>query len=79
MLVAAYEQPISWDPTIAMSKTLSLIGCLRGSFPRSIDLMESGKVNMKSLVSHEFPLYQASEAFETQLSAQDAIKVLIKP
>ena len=79
MLVGLYEQPISWDPSIVVNKSVTLIGCLGGSFPRAIELLQSGSANAKLLISHQFPLDQAKEAFETQLGAQDTVKVLVKP
>jgi threonine dehydrogenase-like Zn-dependent dehydrogenase len=36
-------------------------------------------VDRKQLVTHEFPLDRAKDAYETQLNAEEAIKVLIKP
>jgi 2-desacetyl-2-hydroxyethyl bacteriochlorophyllide A dehydrogenase len=79
MLVGVYEQPVTWDPGIAINKNVTLVGCLGGNFPRAIDLLETGKVKTRSLITHEFPLDQAKEAFGTQLRAQDAVKVLVRP
>ena len=78
ILVGEYEQPVNWNPTIAVNKSLSLIGSWAGHFPGAIEFLQSGKVNAKSLITHEFPLDKAKEAFETQLGAQDAIKVMVK-
>jgi threonine dehydrogenase-like Zn-dependent dehydrogenase len=36
-------------------------------------------VDRKPLISHQFPLDAAKEAYETQVRAEEAIKVLIKP
>ncbi len=79
ILVGVYEQPLSWDPLKAMSKNLSLIGCLGGNFPASIELLETGKVKARPYITHTFPLDRAAEAFQTQLRSPDAIKVMIKP
>lgn len=79
LLVGIYEQPINWNPSSLVNKNVSLIGCLGGSFPRAIELLESGKANAKPLLSHQFPLDKVKEAFETQIEAQDAVKVLVKP
>ena len=44
-----------------------------------MELIGSGKVDRKKLVSHQFPLDRASEAYETQLMVDEAIKVVITP
>jgi len=79
ILVGVYEQPLSWDPLKAMGKNLTLIGCLGGNFPASIELIRSGKANTRPFITHRFPLDRAAEAFHVQLRGQDAIKVMIKP
>ena len=43
-----------------------------------IELMKSGKVHSKPLISHVFPLEKVKEAFDTQLKVADAVKVLVK-
>jgi len=79
MLVGVYEQPLAWDPLKAMAKNLTLIGCLGGNFPGSIELIRGGKVNTRTFITHRFRLARAAEAFQVQLRSQDAIKVMIKP
>ena len=79
MLVGVYEQPLTWDPLPVIAKNLSLIGCLGGNFPACIELLRSGKVDAKPLITHRFPLDHAAEAFRTQLQDPGAIKVLITP
>jgi len=79
MLVGVYEQPLAWDPMAVISKNLTLVGCLGGNFPGSIELLQSGKVNTKRFITHTFPLDRADEAFRVQLGDSGAIKVMIKP
>jgi threonine dehydrogenase-like Zn-dependent dehydrogenase len=79
LLVGVYEQPLNWDPQAVIAKNLSLIGCLGGHFPGAIELIRSGKVSVRPLVSHRFPLDQATQAFQTQLQDPGAIKVMIIP
>ncbi len=76
LLVGIYEQPLTWDPLPAISKNLSLIGCLGGNFPASIELLRSGKVSARPLITHRFSLDQAAEAFRAQLQDPGAIKVM---
>ena len=79
-LVGLYEQPITWNPSFIVSNDITLIGCgLRWDLPGAVNLLQSGKVNTKPLITHEFPLDKTKEAFEIQLGAEDAIKVLVKP
>ena len=42
-------------------------------------MISSGKIDRKPLISHTFALEDASEAYETQLMAEEAIKVILKP
>lgn len=49
------------------------------NFPGAIELLQSGKVTTRPLVTHSFPLDQAQESFRTQLQDRQAIKVMIKP
>ncbi len=79
ILVGVYEQPLTWDPLKAMAKNLTVIGCLGGNFPASIELMQAGKVNAKPYITHAFSLDNAAEAFQVQLRSPEAIKVMITP
>lgn len=79
MLVGVYEEPLTWNPQSVIAKNLSLVGCLGGNFPASIELLKKGQVNAKLLITHRFSLDQAAEAFKAQLQDLGAIKVMIKP
>lgn len=49
------------------------------TWPRAIRVLKSGRVNLKSLVTHEFKLEEAPEAFKTAADpGSGSIKVLIK-
>ncbi len=78
ILVGIYEVPITWDPLVAINKNVTLIGVLGGNFPKVLELLEAGKINPRPLITHQFPLSQAKEAFETQITARDAVKVMFK-
>jgi len=79
MLVGIYEKPLTWDPLSVISKNITLIGCLGGNFPSAIELLKSGKVKTKNIVTHIFSLDEAAKAFQAQLHDAGAIKVMIKP
>jgi threonine dehydrogenase-like Zn-dependent dehydrogenase len=48
-------------------------------FKIAADLIRKGEIDRQPLISHEFSLEQASEAYETQLRAETAIKVMFTP
>ena len=71
-------------------KTLSNLFC-RGVFryancyPDAISMIASGKMNVRSLITHRFPLKESNKAFETaknfakdSVNSSGAIKVMIK-
>ncbi|MFC2012596.1 zinc-binding dehydrogenase [Chloroflexota bacterium] len=79
-LVGLYQEPVTWNPSSIVGNDISIIGCgLKWDIPGAVELIKSGKVNTKPMITHEFPLDRISEAFETQIHAPDAIKVLVKP
>lgn len=80
--VAVFEKPLEIEFNIIVRKGIKLLGSWGWSpieFLYSLELIRSGKVNRKPLITHEFPLEKAKEAYETQLRAEEAIKVVIKP
>jgi len=49
-------------------------------YPIALDLVSTGKINVKPLITHRFTLEQTLQAFETsRLGTDGAIKVIIKP
>jgi L-iditol 2-dehydrogenase len=47
-------------------------------YPRTIALVESGRVDVRSLVSHTFPLAEADRAFRLA-DARLGLKVVVTP
>jgi 2-desacetyl-2-hydroxyethyl bacteriochlorophyllide A dehydrogenase len=79
-LVGLYSKGFEWSPSAIVGNDITLIGCgLRWDLPGAVALMDQGKVNAKPMITHEFPLDRIKEAFETQIKAPEAIKVMIKP
>jgi L-iditol 2-dehydrogenase len=70
----------SFTASLARRKglTLKLARRMKLTYPRAIQLVESGKVNVRSLVTHTFPLEQAAEAFEVA-ARREGLKVIITP
>lgn len=76
----AYEDEVTLDLTFLIEKQPHIIGSLGYSaseLKESLELMSSGKVDRKQLISNHFPLDQISEAFETQGNGR-AIKVMVE-
>lgn len=82
VVVATFERNVELDYNVIVRKNIQLLGSWAWSpeeFGQAMDLMASGKVDRRPLISHTFPLEQASEAYETQLKAEEAIKVVLTP
>jgi threonine dehydrogenase-like Zn-dependent dehydrogenase len=77
--MSVYEQMVEWQPTLAMVKGVSMIGCIAGRLGEALALMRSGKIKTQPLITHEFPLDEITEAFEMQAKPAEAVKVVIKP
>ncbi len=82
VVVAVFEKPLEIDPNIIVRKGIRLFGSwawTREEFVQALALISSGKIDRRPLISHEFPLEDASEAYETQANADTAIKVMLIP
>jgi threonine dehydrogenase-like Zn-dependent dehydrogenase len=86
VLVGIFEQEVPLNINHIIHKQLSLISSYsKGQRPIGeeikavIELISSGKVKAKSLISHVFPLDKIMEAFEVQCNPEQSIKVIVKP
>jgi L-iditol 2-dehydrogenase len=57
--------------------TIKLVRRMKHTYPRAIDLVVSGQVDVRSLVTHRFNLDQAVQAFETA-ERREGLKVVIE-
>ena len=77
-----FEAPLTLDLSSLVGKQIQVIGSY-GATPEEtmtgIELMRTKKVDRGRIISHEFPLDQAKEAFETQAGVANSVKVLINP
>ena len=77
-----FEDNISLNMLQFVGKQITIMGSF-GFDPdeviKSLELIQTKKVDQSKIISHEFPLDKAKEAFETQCNVDKSIKVLIKP
>lgn len=80
--VAVFEKPCEIDMNIIMRKNIHLTGSWAWTpmeFFEALEMIKSGKIDRKPLITHRFPLEKAKLAYETQMNAREAIKVVITP
>jgi len=72
--------PINMVATVSKEVTImGSFGFAEEDVVKAIDLLQTKKVDQSKIISHEFPLDKAKEAFETQCNVDESIKVLLKP
>jgi L-iditol 2-dehydrogenase len=57
--------------------TFLLVRRMKNTYPRAIELVEKGLVDVRSLVTHRFPLEKAAEAFATA-ARREGVKVIVE-
>ncbi len=69
----------SFPASVARRKglTLKLVRRMKFTYPRAIQLVESGQVDVRSLVTHRFPLEKSAEAFALA-RRREGLKVIIE-
>ncbi|CRG89489.1 L-iditol 2-dehydrogenase [Talaromyces islandicus] len=76
------KENVVFPITTACIRALNVKGSIRyttGCYPAAVDLVASGKVNPRSLITHRFKFENALEAFELVKKAQeDTLKVVIQ-
>jgi L-iditol 2-dehydrogenase len=70
----------SFQASVARRKglTIKMVRRMKFTYPRAIQLVESGKLDVRSLVTHKFPLDQAQQAF-TLAQQREGLKIIITP
>ena len=82
VVVAVFERKIELDVNAVVRKGVQLLGSWAwtpADFVQSMALISSGKIDRKPLITHRFSLEQASQAYETQMQANEAVKVVLTP
>ncbi|KAI1267721.1 GroES-like protein [Xylariaceae sp. FL1019] len=76
------KEVVNFPITAVCTKGLVVKGSIRylaGCYPAAIDLISSGKIEVKKLITNRFKFEQAEEAFELVRQArQDVFKVMIE-
>lgn len=57
--------------------TIKLVRRMKHTYPRAIELVSKGLVDVRSLVTHRFPLEQAAEAFRVA-ERREGLKIIIE-
>lgn len=80
-LIAHYGQSVTLDPEVIVGNSLDVYGPEYGTkfFNDAVKLINEKRVNLKPLISHEFPLEEIRKAFETASNTEVSVKVLVKP
>jgi (R,R)-butanediol dehydrogenase/meso-butanediol dehydrogenase/diacetyl reductase len=82
VLIALYEDPAEFDPTIVVQKELTVRGSAiytPEEFREAIELLASGRAKGQPLITHRHSLDELGDAFEVQLQKDAAIKVMVTP
>jgi L-iditol 2-dehydrogenase len=69
----------SFTASVARRKglTIKLVRRMKHTYPRAIDLVSKGLVDVRSLVTHRFPLDQSEDAFRVA-AQREGLKVIIE-
>lgn len=80
MLAAVYGRRVELSPDIIVGKEVRLQGsyAYRDEFPRVIELLRTGRLRAKAMVSHTFALQDIVAAFEMQSDPSASLKVLVE-
>ncbi len=78
VLKSTYARPEPIDLAPIVINEVRLVGSRCGAFPRAIELLASGAVQVADLVTGEYELAQAEEAFAAA-ARPEQLKVLLRP
>jgi 2-desacetyl-2-hydroxyethyl bacteriochlorophyllide A dehydrogenase len=82
VMVALFEQPVSFDANPLVRKEVSLVGSYayaRADWEEAFRLLADKEVDVLATVSHRRPLSDIDNVFAHQIEARDAVKVLLIP
>ena len=72
------DDQTSFSASVARRKglTIKLVRRMKHTYPRAIELVSKGLVDVRSIVTHRFPLEQAAEAFRVA-ERREGLKIII--
>jgi len=79
---ALFEKPPEVNYMLLVRKGIKMLGSwgfLLHEYAQALEMIGSGKIDREPLITHQFPLDETKNAFETQLNYEEAIKILITP
>jgi len=73
------DDQTTFTASIARRKglTIKLVRRMKHAYPRAIDLVSKGLVDVRSLITHRFPFERALDAFQTA-RRRDGLKVIVE-
>ena len=78
VLKSTFNSTTEIDAARIVVDEISIIGSRCGRFKPAIDLLKKGAVDVESLISEEFPLYEGIQAME-RAGSKGIMKVLLRP
>lgn len=82
ILVAIYDEADMIGTNAIMMKNCAVMGSIayaQQDWEECVELIASGKVDRRWMVTHRFPLDQIGQAMDAQLKGSDAIYVMVLP
>ncbi len=87
IVVGLFEGRLEFDPLLMMIKEVRMISSMvyntsdgQADFQIALDILSQRGQDLRSLITHEFPLEQAQKAFETAADkSSGALKVMLEP
>ena len=79
--VAVLEKMPEFNFNVIMRKNIYLIGSWAWDpleFFQAFEMLKSGTIQRKLLITHTFPLTETKQAYEMQMRTSEAIKVIVK-
>jgi len=87
IVVGLFEGRLEFDPLLMMVKEVRMVSSMvynttdgQADFQIALDILSQRGQDLRSLITHEFPLEQAQKAFETAADkSSGALKVMLEP